>query len=119
MRRKEMKRNDMVVHRRSGQPMTVKKIQEDHVTCQWFSQKEGLFKITRHKKSQIRSTLDILKPGDVVRVNSGGPAMLLTKIFGNKAHCEWYSQNEREFFRDSFQMNSLDKITRVPPILLK
>jgi len=114
-----MKLNDMVVNRRSGQPMTVKKIQDGYVTCRWFSQEEGRFKITRHKKTQIKSTLDVLKPGDVVKLNSGGPAMLLTKIFGRNAHCEWYSQNEREFFRDSFQMNSLDKIARVPPILLK
>ena len=52
-----------------------------------------------------------LKPGDEVRLKSGGPIMTIAKIFstdeGSKAQCEWFDNNQKPQ-KQSFHLHSLE-----------
>jgi uncharacterized protein YodC (DUF2158 family) len=48
-----------------------------------------------------------LKPGDTVRLKSGGPVMTIAWIEGGEALCEWFS--EKKPFQQRFLLTSLVK----------
>ncbi len=47
-----------------------------------------------------------LKPGDTVRLNSGGPLMTISTIEGQNAFCEWFTDDQQLQSR-SFVITSL------------
>jgi uncharacterized protein YodC (DUF2158 family) len=46
------------------------------------------------------------KPGDIVRLKSGGPPMTIAHIDGTEAYCEWFN-DKREVQGRDFQVTSL------------
>jgi uncharacterized protein YodC (DUF2158 family) len=47
-----------------------------------------------------------MKPGDVVRLKSGGPAMTIKFVDGNEAYCEWFEKSDLKGSR--FTLTSLE-----------
>lgn len=47
------------------------------------------------------------KPGDVVTLKSGGPAMTVAWVDGNEAYCEWFV--ESKVTGAKFPLTSLEK----------
>ncbi len=52
-----------------------------------------------------------LKPGDVVRLKSGGPHMTVSKLVNEYVHCQWFSGARQEKMESaSFASESLEVI---------
>ncbi len=58
-----------------------------------------------------------LKPGDKIRHKTGGPDMIVSKVYKNvnfptvlSVLCEWYSDQENKFNQESFPITSITKI---------
>lgn len=51
---------------------------------------------------------DELKPGDVVRLKSGGPKMTVSKIDGSRLWCEWFDDKNKHDGR-YFEAHLLEK----------
>ena len=49
---------------------------------------------------------DAFKPGDVVQLKSGGPAMTVSKVEGDICHCAWFTGAEVK--RSSFKTETLE-----------
>ncbi len=52
---------------------------------------------------------DGLKPGDLVRLKSGGPKMTVMKIESGRVLCEWFGPNEKHEVK-SFEPVVLEKV---------
>lgn len=51
--------------------------------------------------------MGVLKPGDVVRLKSGGPKMTVDQLDGARIWCDWFEGSKK--FSDSFPSTSLEE----------
>ena len=61
---------------------------------------------------------DTIKEGDVVQLNSGGPAMTAVSVEGGLTYCEWFLPNG-EIREREFTTVSLKPYKPTPPLPLK
>lgn len=69
-----------------------------------FNKRTGLAEATYAQPSGLRSAKDAatsedLKPGDVVRIKSGGPKITIATISDGRVHCFWFDGN---YLHDGF-----------------
>jgi uncharacterized protein YodC (DUF2158 family) len=50
------------------------------------------------------------KVGDIVRLKSGGPKMTVTKVVGDRIHCEWFNDDNKVDFK-VFPPEALEAVT--------
>jgi len=49
---------------------------------------------SRKQKAAKQPIKQRWKPGDIVLLKSGGPAMTVSSLFGENAHCLWFDGDE-------------------------
>jgi len=55
-----------------------------------------------------------IKAGDKVKLNSGGPIMTVSTVYGTDATCEWFEKNDVK--SHTFVITSLELYVPPPPM---
>lgn len=60
---------------------------------------------------------ELFEAGDVVRLKSGGPPMVVRAVSGDTAYCQWYAGID--LHQGTFLFSSLSDISRERRVLLR
>jgi uncharacterized protein YodC (DUF2158 family) len=103
------KPGQIVQHLAGGVRMTVTEVQKDDIFCHWFFRDQhghGCFPPAVLQRLEDVPNAEDLRPGQVVRLRSGGPTMAISAVERAYADCEWFDA-ENELHRERYSVVSL------------
>ena len=115
-RESKIKTGDVVELKSGGPHMTVVRIENHSIVCQWFYGKliESTFMLAtlNHapEEYQRQNAIELrLNAGDVVSLASGGPHMTVSSCQDSKVNCQWF--NHRLLSQDTFMHGTLSLVS--------